>query len=264
MELEKVFKMEEENLPTLPNRSDAKVGGRLKEFAERWNSAQRWQRAVVNKGVTWKWIQEPPLKTPRLTRGSQDLDLLEAEFISKGVVKETTGRPLFVSRIFSVPKSDGSRRLILDLKTLNSFLTAPKFKIANHNVLRKILPTGSFMAKIDIKDAYLHIPIAPRLCRFLSFVHNNKAYSFQALPFGLAVAPYVFTRVLKFPLQLLRKEGVQILAYLDDLIIWHQDPRKCQEHMRLTLTILQRLGFLINYEKSSLRPNQQVTWLGVV
>ena len=250
--------------PRITPSSDAKVGGRLLKFAWAWQPAQRWQRSIAIRGVTWTWTSDPPLKLPHLIRGHPDLDPLVADFVEKGVIREVVRKASFVSRIFTVPKSDGSRRLILDLKNLNSFLTTPKFKMSNHNVLRKVLPHGSYMAKIDIKDAYLHLPIAYRLQKFLSFVHNHKVYAFQALPFGLAIAPYIFTRILKFPLKRLRASGVQVLAYLDDLILWHQDKVTCQKHAKLTVETLQELGFLINFEKSILSPSRTITWLGVV
>ena len=244
--------------------SDAKVGGRLLRFATSWQQAQRWQRSVVLRGLVWKWTSDPPLKLPRLVRGRSDLDPLVKDFVEKGVIKEVARQASFTSHIFTVPKPDGSRRLILGLKKLNTFLTSPKFKMSNHNVLRKILPPGSYMVKIDIKDAYLHLPVAYRLQKFLSFVHNHKVYTFQALPFGLAIAPYVFTRIMKFPLKILRAKGVQILAYLDDLILFHQDKITCQIHAEMSLETLQKLGFLINYLKSMLTPSLSVTWLGVV
>jgi hypothetical protein len=49
--------------------------------------------------------------------------------------------------------------------------------------------------KLDLSEAYFHIPISLVSRKFLRFVWNNKVYQFLAVPFGLAVAPQVFTRV---------------------------------------------------------------------
>jgi hypothetical protein len=49
--------------------------------------------------------------------------------------------------------------------------------------------------KLDLSDAYFHIPISLASRKFLRFVWNNKVYQFLAVSFGLAVAPQVFTRV---------------------------------------------------------------------
>ena len=101
---------------------------------------------------------------------------------------------------------------------MNTHLSAPKFKMSNHVSLRNLLPRQAWMCTLDIKDAYLHVPIHPRMQKFLAFMWGSKLYFFRALPFGLTSAPYVFTRLMKFPLSILRKQGVNALAYLDDWI----------------------------------------------
>ncbi|CAJ0940203.1 unnamed protein product [Ranitomeya imitator] len=58
------------------------------------------------------------------------------------------------------------------------------------------LEKGEFLASVDIQDAYLHIPIFPLHQRFLRFAVNNLHFQFTALPFGLASAPRVFTKVM--------------------------------------------------------------------
>lgn len=239
------------------------MGGRLAHFKRAWGQSQRWQRSIVKIGVSWRWVSDPPLAKPNLIRGKPDLDPLVSDFLEKGVVKPFPHKSCFVSRIFTVPKSDGSKRLILDLKNLNKFLTAPKFSIPNHNTLRKILPQGAWLGKVDVQDAYLHLPIAKRLQKYLAFVHKNRVFTFVAMPFGLAIAPYVFTRVMKFPLRVLRSQGVQILAYLDDLIVWHTQKELCQLHLDRTIQTLKTLGFLINIKKSVLFPVRSVVWLGI-
>ncbi|KAM4038352.1 uncharacterized protein ACNLHF_016660 [Anomaloglossus baeobatrachus] len=55
---------------------------------------------------------------------------------------------------------------------------------------------GDFLASIDIRDAYLHIPIFPAHQRFLRFVVQEQHFQFTALPFGLSTAPRVFTKVM--------------------------------------------------------------------
>ena len=54
--------------------------------------------------------------------------------------------------------------------------------------------------------------------------HTWDNYFFHALLFGLNVAPFIFTQVLAWPLQCLRARGISLLAYLDDIVVWHCDP----------------------------------------
>lgn len=80
------------------------------------------------------------------------------------------------------------------------------------------LHQGDFLASLDIKDAYLHVPICVRHQRFMRLAVGDAHYQFVALPFGLASAPRVFTKVLALVLALLRQRGIAIVGYLDNLL----------------------------------------------
>ena len=82
----------------------------------------------------------------------------------------------------------------------------------SHNIYM----TGMWATSIDLKDAFLHIPIHQSRHRWLRFKVNNQAYVFRCLPFGLSTAPRVFTRVVKAVVGYLRRNGVQMHQYLDD------------------------------------------------
>ena len=43
-----------------PISNDWPLGGRLKHFKEEWDSASRWQRNVINRGLRWKFAKPPP------------------------------------------------------------------------------------------------------------------------------------------------------------------------------------------------------------
>ncbi|XP_046562845.1 uncharacterized protein LOC124271730 [Haliotis rubra] len=82
--------------------------------------------------------------------------------------------------------------------------------------IRTSLNQGDWAISIDLKDAYLHIPIHKTSKKYLRFVFEDRMYEFHALPFGLASAPYVFTRVMKAVVARLHCLGLRFHAYLDD------------------------------------------------
>ncbi|XP_041433304.1 uncharacterized protein LOC121398305 [Xenopus laevis] len=101
----------------------------------------------------------------------------------------------FYSNLFLVPKKDGSFRPVLDLKFLNKHIRSVRFKMETlRSVIRGMEP-GQLLMSLDIKDAYLHVPIWPPHHRFLRFAFRNRHYQFVALPFGLSSAPRVFNRL---------------------------------------------------------------------
>ena len=68
------------------------------------------------------------------------------------------------------------------------------------------------MTKVDLKDAYFMVPIHKKDIPFLKFLFKERTYQFKRLPFGLACASWVFTKILK-PLACLHLlEGNQITA----------------------------------------------------
>lgn len=186
--------------------------------------------------------------------------LLDSEAIEESVASEGQ----FLSPIFLVPKPDGSYRFILNLKDLNVFIHKDHFKMEDLRTALNILKEGDFMCRLDLKEAYLMIPIAFEYRKFLRFRFNDKVYQFSALPFGLSPAPCVFTKLIKPILSWLRKRGVKIVAYIDDFLIFGNSKIECQEALQLTINLLQRLGLVINWEKSQLIPSKICKFLGVI
>ncbi len=56
------------------------------------------------------------------------------------------------------------------------------------HTLRDTLKPRDWLTKIDLKDAYLNIPVAQKQ-KFLRFSIENEIYQFTCLPFGLSSAP---------------------------------------------------------------------------
>jgi hypothetical protein len=80
--------------------------------------------------------------------------------------------------------------------------------------------------KLDLSDAYFHIPISLASRKFLRFGWNNKVYQFLAAPFGLAVAPQVFQTVIAH----LHTLSIQAHSYLDDSLLKEFDSEILSRH----------------------------------
>ncbi|XDV22692.1 hypothetical protein PO909_027538 [Leuciscus waleckii] len=116
-------------------------------------------------------------------------------------------------------------------------------------------------AAIDLKDAYFHVSILPRHRPFLRFAFEGQAYQYAVFPFGLALSPHIFTKVVEAALVPLREHGVRILNNLVDwLILAHSRDQVC-EHRDLVLRHQARLGLRVNWEKSKLCPVQRISFL---
>ena len=171
---------------------------------------------------------------------------------------------LFSSPIFLVPKPDNSHRLILNLKNLNKFLRCPHFKLEDFRSVCNLIRKGDFFTKIDLKDAYLSVPVSPKASKYLSFNFEDRFYCYKALPFGLNMSPYLFTKLLRPVVRTLRERGIRIVIYLDDIILFCESKELCTRHTKIVLQVLQSLGFTINWKKSVLEPVYKIEYLGLV
>ena len=211
-------------------------------------------------------LVDSPQDAPPTTFQEEQPELWDQvlELLHKGAVELAPVKSGFFSPMFVIPKKDGGARPIINLKRLNSHLRIQHFKMENILCLRDLLKRGDFMVKLDLKDAYLTIPIHANHRRLLRFMCRGKAYQFCSLPFGLATAPRVFTKVMKPALSALRAQGIRLISYLDDMLIMSSTQSEARIHLEKSITLLERLGFLINWKKSITDPVQSIEFLGLV
>ena len=112
--------------------------------------------------------------------------------------------------------------------------------------IRQSLQPGEWCTQIDIKDAYLHIPVQRKFRKYLRFAVDGVVYEFKTLPFGLNVSPRIFTQVLKPVLGHLRRQGILVHGYLDDWIIRGSQPGITERSTNSLLQLLTDMGWVIN------------------
>ena len=92
---------------------------------------------------------------------------------------------------------------------------------------------------------------------------ERKDPQFTCLPFRLATSPREFPKLLRPIVAWLRQQSVKLHIYLDDWLIWAESPEQAQMHAQMTISLIQRLGWVINFEKSDLTLSQDFQFLGM-
>ena len=83
--------------------------------------------------------------------------------MSKGVIFQSYHeRDEYISPIFSVPKSDGTIRLIVNLKQYNESVECTHFEMESIHTILELVTPSCWMASIDLKDAYYSVKIHPQ------------------------------------------------------------------------------------------------------
>jgi len=232
---------------------------------------------VVSEGYRLSFETRPPLTvTPVGSRFHLAGDQLSAALLAintlvakNAVVELSTPVPTpgFYSPVFLVSKKDTTEmRLIIDLKVLNrQFLQSPPhFRMESIRSLRSSIRPGDWMYSLDLRDAYLHVPMHPASWRYLRFALNGRHFEFRVLPFGISVAPWVFNRITAPVLSYLHCCRIRLHGYLDDFLGPGQPRLELLRQRDFTILVFQQLGFLLHPVKSELTPTQCLRYLGAV
>src|SRR4051794_10352144 len=256
---------------TVKNQEPKTPGARLKKFWHAWDQHIKdpWACKVIQEGLKLEFWDLPRDSNNRekkeFLKTTEEKELIEkeiTEFLQKGAIEETTETEnLFISNLFVIKQKQGKKRAVLDARRLNRHIRYAHFKMENIGILRKAIQKNDWTVKIDIKDAYLHVPMHADSKRFLAFRWKGKTYQFKAMPFGISSAPRVFTKLIRAALAPLRKQGIRILAYLDDFLLMASTKAEAEKQARLVKKHLEMLGFILNDLKCIWEPAQQQEFL---
>jgi hypothetical protein len=118
------------------------------------------------------------------------------------------------------------------------------------------------MVKFDLSAGYHHIPLRAGQRGFFGFTFEGITYSWRQLFFGLSPAPYIFTMILREVAKRWRFDGILLIHYLDDFLVFAATWRLCFQQMCRIRKDLKDLGFILNIIKSMLDPTQLIEFLG--
>ena len=254
------------------DQSPEKIAGRLSKFSGAWSEigADPWVMRIVQWGYKIPFVTLPPLRFqgqettyPKGSLKWSSLNQSVQELRNKGAIEPAPLSPGFYSRLFLVRKATGGWRPIIDLSSLNVFVHCPSFTMETPRSILRALHQGQWLTSLDLKDAYFHIGIHPADRRYLRFCHNGTSWQFTVLPFGLSTSPRVFTKILKPVLAYAHLHRVKLHMYLDDWLLNPGTRQEAHEQTSWLRSLCQKLGLVINLEKSDLIPSQVSTYLGI-
>ena len=175
-----------------------------------------------------------------------------------GVIKAIAfSKESLYSRLFLVPKKEGTYRPVIDLSWLNSFVDNCLFFSNGEH----------FLSEDTVKKGRLHAMHRPKgyisFCQRTQVLTKGPVLTMEKQSFGLNTAPRVFTKLIKPIAAYLRKRSIRIIVYLDDFLILGSSIKESKANTQLPLDPLPWLGFSIIREKSMLVPTQSLTSLGL-
>ena len=252
---------------------DSQTTNRLGTVLTNWKllTSDKWTLQAVT-GYKIPFLGTPRQWRPRpmVTKAEQQNELMRETtqcLISKGAITVVAPHPqYFISTLFLLEKGQGTGefRPVINLRALNRFLTKEKFTMEGLHTVRSLLRSGDYMMKLDLKDAYYAVPIHQDSRKYLRFQFEGTTFEFRWLPFGLSLAPRVFTRILCPVVAKLRSEGVRTVIYLDDLLLIHHQKETLIEIFHYVQKLLPSLDFVVKREKCSPAPTRKLIFLSPV
>ncbi|KAL9957098.1 hypothetical protein ACROYT_G038697 [Oculina patagonica] len=108
------------------------------------------------------------------------------------------------------------------LKTVEQFCCLSTFQNGGAALAKAFSPEGRLDDKNRSEGCLLYCANRSRAPAAPSFYLWGTRYHFTCLPFGLGPAPLLFAKLLKPVVALLRRLGLRMIIYLDDIIIFNQ------------------------------------------
>ena len=253
---------------SLPSGGRFPHGGRLRFFLQNWEKLTQDSFILLTVQGMQIPFMEIPVQTsfqnqPPSLKNATLIDVEVQDMLQKGAIIEVLPcKDQILSPVFLVPKKDGGNRPVIILKKLNQYIEYQHFKMEGIQALKSLIKKGDYMVKLDLKDAYFSLPIHKAFRKYLRFAWKGKIYEYQVLGFGLAVGPRYFTKTLKPVIAFLRRLGIRIVIYLDDMILLNQCSQMLMKDLTSLRWLLENLGFLINWKKSVIVPLQEIQFLG--
>lgn len=184
--------------------------------------------------------------------------------VSQGVLERVSEPgPSFVSRMFLVKKIDGGGRPIFDLRNLNSYVETREFQLISHAKVPDFIQPGDWLIRVDMSQAYFHIRVASSHRCFLRLLFRGELWQMMSLTFGFSAVPQAFSTVTNRVAEALRFRGLRVIVYSDDFLVACQNKNELVAQVSMMVQLLESLGWQINRSKTTLKPCQDLEFLGI-
>ncbi|CEL54850.1 hypothetical protein RSOLAG1IB_11795 [Rhizoctonia solani AG-1 IB] len=163
--------------------------------------------------------------------------------------------------VMFVPKKDGSRRLVVDYRKLNSHSKKNVYPLPQPDDLMSKLRGAKIFTKLNLRWGYNNVRVKEGDECKTAFRTKYGLFETLVMPFGLSGAPGTFQAMMNEVFQDLL--DVSVIIYLDNILIFSCNPEDHESHVK---EVLQRLMDMQLFCKGSKCKFHQTTveYLGII
>ena len=168
------------------------------------------------------------------------------EHLRKGFIIPS-GAP-FSSPVLFAKKPGGGWRFCVDYRKLNTITKKDQYPIPLIDETLARLSKARIFTKLDVRHAFNRIRLKEDIEDLTTFRTRYGSYKYRVLPFGLCNGPASFQRFINSVLFDYIDDFCT--AYIDDILIYSEDPLEHEAHVCKVLDRLRQAGLPVDLKKS--------------
>ena len=181
------------------------------------------------------------------------------QLLETKVIRESSSP--YASPIVLVRKKDGSLRMCVDYRLLNSKTRKDAFPLPRIEESLDALSGACWFSTLDLASGYNQVPVTEQDKPKTAFCTPLGLFEWNRMPFGLCNAPSTFQRLMQ------RMFGDQqcqsLLLYLDDIVVFSSSITQHLQRLEVVLSRLHQEGLKVKLGKCAFF-QKEVGYLGHV
>lgn len=175
----------------------------------------------------------------------EQVDLEVQQMLEDGIISRSNSD--FLNPMVIVRKKNGSVRLCLDMRNLNSVIEREYDCTPSVDELFLKCEGARYLSKLDLTSSFWQIPIKKQDRKYTAFLYKNKVYEFNVVPFGLSTSLSAIVKCIELVL------GTEVercsMVFVDDILVISKTVDEHVQNLRTIYEKFRRANMSININK---------------